>query len=384
MAKRNGGFTLIELILTMFIFIFAIAATSDMFVNLLKQYKGQSKISESNIEGVVGLELLRQDIEKAGFGLPWVIPSSMTYRESAGTYAAYNDCSGASPCNPPRPVLSDNNYGAGLPNYGLAITTTNGYGFADLLVVKANSIDGNARSQMWTYLTAAGMKTWSPASESLHAGDFVTVLSPGTSDDTTRTLVSAGSLYENVSMPSINDPTPQLVYGLADSDMSGYAYERPYNRADYYITTKNVPVPQRCAPNTGVLVKATVSQQDGTRINILPLLDCVADMKVIFRLDTDGDGNIDLPTDSLVLSGQPMTAKQIRTMLKEIRIYILAQIGQMDQSYELSPNSIIYVGDNKATVDNGLGHKFNIGSNNNYRWKLYTLVVQPNNLRQNL
>ncbi len=382
--RKNGGFTLIELIVTMLIFVFAIAAASDMFIVLLRQFKKQSKISESNIEGVVGLELLRLDIERAGFGLPWVIPSSVpAYNEASGTYAAYNDCSGVSPCNPPRPILSDNNYGADLPDYGMTITTTNGFNYADLLVIKANNIDGGDRSSLWTYLTQAGMKQWTPTSENLQNGDFVTVLSPGTTDSDVRTLVNYGSLYQNVPNPAINDPAPQFVYGLASSDISAYAYKHPYNRADYYITTKNVPLPARCASNTGVLVKSVISQKDGTRSNITPLLDCVADMKVIYRMDTNADGTIDLVTDSLVFNGQPMTAQQIRAMVKEVRLYILAQIGQKDTSVGLPVNSIMYIGDGNAAMDNGLGHRLNLGTNVNYRWKLYTLIAQPKNMRQN-
>ena len=73
-----------------------------------------------------------------------------------------------------------------------------------------------------------------------------------------------------------------MMYGV-DQDTN---LRMPFNRADYFISNTNAP--SRCAPNTGVLEKVVVNQSDGRLTNFLPLVDCVADMQVIFRLDTDG------------------------------------------------------------------------------------------------
>ena len=71
--RSEAGFTMVELMVTMVVFVLAIAAASQIFTKLLTQFKQQSKIAETNIEGIVGLDLLRQDIEHAGLGLPWNI-----------------------------------------------------------------------------------------------------------------------------------------------------------------------------------------------------------------------------------------------------------------------------------------------------------------------
>lgn len=79
-----------------------------------------------------------------------------------------------------------------------------------------------------------------------------------------------------------------LVYGVSlDTDL-----RMPFNRADYYIARPD-PMPEGCAPGTGILYKALVSQSNGGLSNALPVIDCVADMQVAFGLDTNSDGGID-------------------------------------------------------------------------------------------
>ena len=68
MINRQDGFTMTELLITMTIFVFAIAAISNIFVPLLTQFKQQSRLAETQIEGAVGLDILRRDLEQAGFG----------------------------------------------------------------------------------------------------------------------------------------------------------------------------------------------------------------------------------------------------------------------------------------------------------------------------
>jgi hypothetical protein len=144
---------------------------------------------------------------------------------------------------------------------------------------------------------------------------------------------------------------------------------RPFNRADYYID--NTAVPQRCAPNTGVLVKV-VLPHDGTAPTLLPLLDCVADMQIVYGLDNNADGAVEAWSSDISAG---MTAEDIRTQLAEVRVHILAQEGQRDDSYT-TPSGTIFVG------SQGVGRNFNVGVNTNYRWKQYSIVVKPKNLAQ--
>ncbi len=71
MRRRNSGFTILELMIALAIVMLVLAAATTFFIGTVRQYKIQTKIVETNIEGVLGLELLRQDLESLGFGVPW-------------------------------------------------------------------------------------------------------------------------------------------------------------------------------------------------------------------------------------------------------------------------------------------------------------------------
>lgn len=397
MIKREAGFTLIELLITMVIFVIAIAAASGIFTSLLTQFKQQSKIAETNIEGIVGLEILRQDIEHAGYGLPWVYPVSITC-------AVFNNCEAANapasnfndttpnPVNPPRAIISGNN----VIFFGGGNAIFNG---TDYLVIKSTNVGNNDTSRKWTTLQVAPFtplydpvtgynpRVWDIAGERFVSGDNVIVLTMGATPTTERRLVVDGAVfsttYGNITTapwPPTDNTEKRTVYGV-DPDT---ALRMPFNRADYYILKFDGAgtdiVPTRCAPNTGVLRKAAVNQGAGTFAGgTLPLLDCVADLQVVYRRDTNGDGTIDNTTDDI----SALTAQQIREQVKEVRVYILAHEGQRDVNYTYPTNPVAL----PAAPDPGFGSgsSFNFNTHGitnwqNYRWKVYTLVVKPNNL----
>jgi len=381
MIKRQAGFTMVELLITMVIFVFTIAAASSIFVPMLTQFKQQSKIAESNIEGIVGLESLRRDIEQAGFGLPWVIPASVTtatYSEASsnttGTIPApdtYNDTS-PNTLGPPKAIVSGNDI-AGL-------------GGSDYLVIKATSVAVNDAAMRWTYVVApAGggavpVNTWEVSGEDLIANYRAIALIPSRGENNQRILVTSETDNTKYSITFANPFPPAyspaiqndlyLVYGVDP----GTDLRMPFNRADYYISTTTIP--PKCATGTGILMKSVINHVNGNRGTGMPLLDCVANMQVIYRLDTDGNGDIDSETDVL----NAFTAQQIREQVREVRVYILAHEGQRDVNYTYPTNPVM-VG------EFGLGHDFNFNDHGitnwqNYRWKVYRIVVKPNNLRR--
>lgn len=387
--REETGFTLIELIVTMAVFVLVMVAAANILTGMITQFKQQSKIAESNIEGIVGLEILRQDLAHTGYGLPWSVdvdgdgvatdwPQLTTYNEANGA-GSFNDGSPAS-AQPlpagvrraPRAILNGDNIGM------------NG---ADYLVIKSVNVQRTNAAERWTLLKrgpigAENPWTWTPAGENLQNTDAVMVLGVN------RGLIVNGTAfyttYNNLALFTPTDISEQsrIVYGLAPA--AAGAPRMPFNRADYYIS-RPADISSRCAPSTGVLYKATLQHATGN-FTELPLLDCVADMQVVFLVDADQNGVTDWPpVDTL----DNMSAEDIRNQLREIRVYIVAQEGQKDPTYDFSDGgtrenlSVTEIFGADSRTINFANLKTLIGDTEYkyYKWKLYTIVVTPNNLR---
>jgi hypothetical protein len=383
-------------------------------VPLVSQFKQQSKISETSVEGIVGLELLRTDLEQAGYGLPWYFPDdTITYTEAINApESSYNDTAGCAPgpgC-PPRAFVVGNNL-VGVPNIMSG---------TDYLVIKSLLVAKSQTARKWTSLATESLQTprqWgSPTPDHNYdlapGADRVIVIKPKMGDTRVRELAMNGAIfftkYASAAFPSSFSPTqPQEAYLIYGVDPSA-DLKMPFNRADYYVSTANVPT--RCATGTGVLVKAVLSHVAGIDYpaqNVTPLLDCVADMQVVLGLDmgspgggTNPNGVVGTYTDSNglnIANGAEVevrtpadvlrvmsSANEIRNRLLEIRVYILAHEGQRDPNYQFNNFNC---GANCVTVgDYGCGRAFNLVANGianwqNYRWKVYTLVVKPQDLR---
>ncbi len=379
--KRQSGFTMVELLITMAIFVITIVAASNVFLSVVTQFKQQSKITETQLEGLVGLDVLRRDIEQAGFGLPWIIPSDVNYNEgstnTSGTIPSpnlYNDATN----NPPRAFVSGDNI-VGLKG-------------SDYFVIKATSVGTSEAVMKWTEivktLTGYSVKLWNSPIEDLIDDDYAICIIPSRGLENQRILVTDGTnftvKFKRAEFPPAFGPTTQndtyLVYGIygKTTEPTITSLRMPFNRTDYYID-RNTVLPPRCATGTGILTRTIISQKDGNRIEPMPILDCVADFQVIYLLDTDDDGDIDSYKSLLKDNeGNDLTARQIREQLKEVRVYILAHEGQKDISYKY-PDSSVVVG------EFGVGRTYNFideGINDweRYRWKVYRIGSQPNNL----
>jgi prepilin-type N-terminal cleavage/methylation domain-containing protein len=379
MIRKRGGFTMVELMITMVIFVVAIAAASNIFTGLLTQFKQQSSIAETNTQGITGLEMMRFDIEQAGFGLPWDM-NGLTYNEASAvkydsskaiTADTYNDAS-----NPPRAVVVGDDV---LMNQ------------SDVLVIKATTVATNAAAYRWTYMvnvagTANNPMAWGPSDDNLANGDCVLVMT-GTTRKLAKDLASPSfyaafqslaSAWPTGLLPANN--TFNLIYGIKD-DCATQAPRMPFNRADYYIKQPATGMPSRCAPGTGVLYKGTLNYADGGHTE-LPLMDCVADMQVVLAADTDKNGIID--TDYTNAAPVP-TAQNLRDNLKEVRVYLVVQEGRKDPSYTyknpIDGTQTITVSDPTFGSLNTLTLSAMGADDIHYRWRIYTMVIQPYNLR---
>ena len=385
MSSDERGYTLAELVLVMMIFSVVMALISVSFSNIVKSSSAIMKSAETDIGGLIGLELLRSDLEAAGLGLPWSLPRSVTvqYDEThledrvqggyPGTAAKlYNDS----------PPVLPKAYEAG---------DQVGFNGSDYLVLKGSAVGMSRVSRSWGYLNYSSGVIFRQSKSGVELdpgkGDRVIVLrSAVESGVATRELVTPpGSsvftlpfdfpLQEGFLPKSRLDS--YLVYGVApqkeDDEDHPLMLSFPYNRADYYLNPSGRG--SNCAPNTGVLYKTTIDHNGGA--TPYPILDCVADLQVLFYT-ADGNQHGELDTFQVPGADPPFDAAYQRAHLKEVRVYVLAQQGKMDPGYNLpmpDPRSVMTVGKRSWTASEFLKNGWE-----HYRWKVYSIVVQPKNL----
>ena len=399
----QSGFSLVELIITMTVFVMAIAAASSIFVPMLTQFKQQSKVAESQVERLVGLDIMRRDIEQAGFGLPWVIPAGVTYLEAdvePETPWVDRDYNDGPPTNPtrtsPTGVVTEPG-GASNPPAAMRSGNNVALNNSDVLVIKSTSVATNDAASKWTYVGLAGggniVNAWGSSVDDLNNNERVIVIIPLRGEHNQRILVNSGGnfsvQFNDAGLPAAFAPSTDrdvfLVYGVdPDTDL-----RMPFNRADYYVRRPTGPgeMPPRCAQSTGVLYKGVVNQADGLYTEIR-LVECVADMQVLYGWDEDEDDDFEPwaagSTDAYRENINDQESFEVRERLKEVRVYILAHEGHRDAGYNFSGfngacSHCMVVG------EFGMGSDFDLAvipDDQDYRWKVYTVIVKPANLRE--
>jgi prepilin-type N-terminal cleavage/methylation domain-containing protein len=392
---NDYGFTLIEMIIVMSVFTVIIAISGKAFETVLKQTGIIAKSEETNIEGAIGLEMLRHDLEQTGFGLYTNVDSTPpTFSEAVSTPASnYNDVWGG---GVPRAILAGNN---------LTSTVLTG---TDYLVIKATTVSRDKVSQKWTYIDGAApgaSRVW--GTNDFTTNDYVIVVrqryrsgvlerkliyNPAVPSSYTVTYKAAASSYADPFGPPSND-VQYFYYGI-----DGNIPKTPFNRTDYQVKRITGDVTNACSPAAGVLYKSTMinSGTNGGRFVDIPILDCVADMQVVFGWNTSGTTNaVDYFTnaDGTATSGSATPAypvdmtdpAYIRQHLKQIKVYILAQDGRYDKNFsntktDMTVGNAISAGD--TTSEAALTKTIDLTAANykNYRWKLYRIIVNPKNL----
>ena len=444
LIKNNKGFTLVEMIVVMAVFVVVIILTGQSFNNILSHAKRLMSSEESNIEGVIGLEMMRHDLEQAGFGLPWVSMQAFTAYDEAA-HPSFSDldlpkyletssdphklCNDGDPIPAtastwriPRALVTLNNLAAQGTTYAILDQT-------DYLAIKATSLGQNNAAQRWTYISYSGTSlgpvpripnTWISANDNIPAGSRVIVtrreLVANNGTDVYAPMLlydptSASVQYFYQTYPAAGVALPQIVsplnaeqmhyvYGVDDGDL-----RMPFNRVNYFIArpSDSTKIPSNCAPNTGILYRTSVNHSNGA-VTYMPVLDCVADMQVVlgFNFDGTGSANVFANADGSSISGKEnrlpgstvdiqqsdivntlKDASTLRDRLKTIKVYVLVQDGRRNPSYVYrNPKN----GSQTIVVggdgEASLTHTYDIAGNNavNYNWKVYQITAKPKNL----
>lgn len=402
LMNRNSaaGFTLIEMIVVIAVFSFVLMIVGVTFKNVM----GTSRISfgseQSNIEGVVGLEMLRHDLQQTGFGLFNDEDSVPVYAEaSSAPYTQYNDAASV-----PRAIVTGNDVNLG--NDALILAGT------DHLVIKGTTVSRDQASQLWSYVMDSGQpRRWNTGN--FRNGQDVVIAVDQRYDRPNgqifrRLIRTASGRYAfTYNFPGaftdelgtgVDDYIPPFgkrfyIYGVNRIENNNRSLRAPFNRTDYLIRQIPNSAPTSCSPDTGILYKATMNHADGSFTSV-PILDCVADMQVVLGWNAATEPGID--PENIVYSNADGTTTsgasaldipdiltkpaEIQKRLSLIKVYILAQDGVRDLNF-VNTNNQMVVGDPDLgeapltkTVDMTVPDKVN------YRWKLYRIIVKPKNL----
>lgn len=399
--RTNKGFTLIEVIVVMVVFVVVIAIAASALQTMLNKGGIVLKSEESNIEGVIGLEMFRHDLAQAGFGLFTDPDSVPTFAEATGVPAAtYNDASAV-----PRAIVTGNDLTLG--NNAIVLTGT------DYMAIKATTVARNATAQQWTYINDAGVPhQWGlndlsnntnklivmSLSYSKSLKEVVKTLKQISANNYAISYDAAGGFRDiDGNFTDFYTPTSgklHYLYGIG-TDSVAFTLRAPFNRADYYVRRVANETPAVCSPATGVLYKMNMSHANGAMTPPLPMLDCVADMQIILGWNTQADpvtsNSIDAFSDAsgqnttgvtngLNLSSIMQDATELRKRLRQIKVYLLAQDGPQDRNFS-NTNTMFVLGDTNLG-ETPLTSTIDLTTPNmvNYRWKMYRIVVRPRNI----
>jgi type II secretory pathway pseudopilin PulG len=410
--NRQRGMTMVELLVSVAIVMVVIGAATTAYLKLLRTYKTQGKLAESYMANLTGLELLRYDIEMAGFGLPISLTAGATYSEATDDSVPYynpatlND----SPSNPPRALTHLNNSGA------------NG---SDVLTIKSSAANllNNPASKKWSLITNPTgsnptVKMWGaialdPVMDFTTGDRFIVldnngVLQPAAGQWVCYTFNASApntGYYANAVPVTSNASTPsnQNVYYIYGLDNYGTGHSMPFNRVDYYLDKIATDFPSSCAGSTYTLYRSTIDQTTG-HLDKAPLIDCVRDFQVAFGLATNLDGVV----NSWVQTLGTMTAAQIQQQVREVRVFLLFQEGlgdtgkspgfrfsgtlnlgdqdiakSLDSSYQ-STNTFQQLSSSALPGNPQLSSFTPSGADLQYRWKVLEMAIKPMNLNLNV
>ena len=399
MIVDNRGFTLVEMIVVTAVFIVVLMITGAALKTIFEKGGVTLRSEESNTEGVVGLEMLRRDMQQAGYGLFSDEFSVPTYAEAnAAPYSSYNDVNAV-----PRPIVTDNN----LAVSGVLTGT-------DYLAIKGTTLGIQPVTQLWTSVPDTGVpKIWgrddfTGSNDKLIAVEqkydsinkrIVRRLVQKAANNYGVAYSATGAFTDQGNVNAAADYTPSTgklyyLYGIDNNASANFTFRAPFNRADYFVN-RDAATPGSCSPAAGVLFKAVMNQGDGS-FNQIPVLDCVADMQVILGWnttatpETSNEVQAYTSADGIAVSGNAngLNLQSVRNdpvevnkRLRLVMVYLLAQDGRRDTNFA-NTNSAMVVGDTQLDPSGTLTKSVDltVGNFRNYRWKLYRVIVRPKNI----
>lgn len=326
--KNTKGFSLIELLVTMAIMSIVVALSGPIYTKVLMGVKKETVSSEVHQDLVTGTELIRLDLEHAGFGV--------ARNETALPAVWDEDPDGAPNTNDStlelRSVLNNTNQ------------TTMGWALL-------NCSTPNQAITTGTYIVnqkdTAGLQSMVLLNPNENFGGLVT---PGSYTCPATTGIYSAYPFDSASFNACTTGwCTRIIYHLSST-----AHGTPASRA-------------ACAQGTFDLRRRVGNATLGNAIGDPVILNCVADFRVRFDIDTDGLG-VGASESQLSVLPAYATAGALMDEVKNMEFLILIQTGQRDNDLNSSPNT---------TVSGVTLSAAGVTNANNYRWKVIKISGNP-------
>lgn len=275
--ENNKGVTLIELLVTLVILSVTLSAVYLTYNSILVDFKQQTKVSETQIDKDLGLEILRLDLEHLGYGI--AADTDNKSIEFDGTTLTVRSTINST---------SSDTFGFALVN---CTSGTNSSYRIDEVVEKPG--DDNVTK----------------------IRDFVVINIHNYSFEENRLNfnIKTANLYT-----PCTDKATYIMFPYSNTAASGCSGQF-CNKIFYKLsTTQNLDT---CNPGTKNLLRG-VGNAAG-----MPVLNCVADFEARFQLDNNSDGIPEVTQNTLNINNSDMKK------LKLVDIYLLVQDGQKDRKY---------------------------------------------------
>jgi len=323
---NNKGFTLVELLVSLFIFSILMSGVYVTYTSLYSDYKMQASGIQSEVEKLVGLNLLRLDIEHAGYGISDNATALPIEKNSDNLTV--------------RSVINATNN----QTYGWSLIEYTGSSWN----LKSGDSDSNIPSAEYVVLNASD--------KSFVADGVGWGAAAG---------MTTGDRYVAFPYKNVTSGCTTQFCNIIEYSLSNYSLPSNCNTGNYNLIRK-------------------VGGGTGSHI-----VDCVAGMEVRFDYDSDNSSGIEDDERNQVFSGS-WSAEDIRRNLKSVNVYLLVQEGNIDRDFNFDDNNqvdtsipaFIYYNDNSTDTDcDPEDICLELPSDyKNYRWNPVSIKVNPMNL----
>lgn len=312
--NNQKGFTLVEILITMVLVSAIIGMAYYAYNRLATGITTESSSIQGAMDKIIGLELLRLDIEHAGFGI--------SKEES---------------CSPVRWIAALNSSDQCDPDIEKG------------LILRSTLNNSNQKTLGWILVDCKQDESWLNhiiVDERKQPTNNVVFL------DYRKHFAFSGNVTSKCPLDAHYIGYP------VDTSVSSGCNVQTCTRIAYVLSSSQSLA--QCAQGTRNLLRKVGGELGA------PILNCVADWELRFGLDTDNDGAV----DSVVLGTDlPSSPEEIRNQLKYISFYALVQEGNFDSTYDYG---------NNVTVDNDVVLTFpsDCPTCPNYHWKVIKKTIR--------